>query len=351
MQAPLSSTASGKFFRTGPLTSRLRHQEHVQTGGGMSEKVEPGKIGSTGRWIGEFSPSSVANRKSNLHSVSEGIGLAHDAGNLLGALGLYCELLALPGVLRIEHRHYAEELQQLSGRSRELIDRLLNPGKAQSRGQQLDSSAQGERTALADVIEDCRGLLSSVARRGVEVAYEAGAALPIAVSRESLERILINLTKNAAEAAQRVENASDGPAITIRVSGRRDGTEPAQIVLTVEDTGCGMSAATVKALLGEERKSVSEMPGPRGIGFHVVRELVKASGGQLQITSRSGVGTIVAIAWAVASPAETSSVETVRSRKQSSSRRDSCGTVANALEERRRLMAMTRNGQLERLSC
>ncbi|MEO6802051.1 MAG: HAMP domain-containing sensor histidine kinase [Granulicella sp.] len=286
-----------------------------------------------------------------MHSVSEGIGLAHDAGNLLGALGLYCELLALPGVLRTEHRHYAEELQQLSGRSRELISRLLNPGKTERRRGQPDLPDKEEQIALPEVIEDCRGLLNSVARREVRVACDSGAALPIAVPRESLERILVNLTKNAAEASQLDNHSSDGSAITIRVISQRNGSGETQVVLSVEDTGSGMSAATVKTLLGEGQEGVSETPGPRGIGFRVVRELVEASGGQLQITSRSGSGTVVTIAWTAAPPVATESRENGRSMNLSSIRRVSRGTIPNALEEPRRLMAVTHNALLERLSC
>jgi hypothetical protein len=55
--------------------------------------------------------------------VAEGAGLAHDAGNLLGALSLYSDLLAMPGVLHEEHRDYAAELRMLSDRSWAMHDR------------------------------------------------------------------------------------------------------------------------------------------------------------------------------------------------------------------------------------
>jgi len=351
MQAPLSSTASGKFFRTGPLTALLPPPKHGQTYSEPSARVQPVRDRAAGLWIGEFSPTSESNERFNLHSVSEGVGLAHDAGNLLGALGLYCELLALPGVLRTEHRHYADELQQLSGRSRELIDRLLNPATTERCRTQPSSLGEAEQVAVPDVIEDCRGLLNAVARRAVAVAYEAGAALPVAVPRESLERILINLTKNAAEAIKETERQDNEPAITLRVTCLRNGPEPAQIVLTVEDKGCGMSTAAVKVLLGEGRAGVAEKLGHRGIGFRVVRELVGASGGQLRLTSRSGCGTTVAISWAVAPLMDKESTGTEESVKLSSSRMSSNVAMPNALEERRRLMAITRNGRIGRLSC
>jgi signal transduction histidine kinase len=317
MQAPLSSTASGKLFRSGSFTALLpaTPRQPFDRNERLVESLVDG--------------SSLSHALPYIASIAEGRGLAHNAGNLLGALGLYCELLARPGVLREEHRHYAEELQLLSGRSWELIDRLLNPATTALR----PSGNRSEQVVLPDVIESCRGVLNAVTRRAVTVAYEAGAALPVAVPRESLERILVNLTKNAAEAMQKISERTGDEAITLRVTCERDGVDPARVILTVEDKGCGMSTAAVKMLLGERSATLvrSVASRSRGIGFQIVRELVGASGGQLRLTSQLGSGTTVSIAWAVA--AETHDA------------------VLNPLEERRQLMAIARKGRAGRLSC
>jgi hypothetical protein len=52
-------------------------------------------------------------------------GLLHDARNLMGTLGLYCDLLSTPGVLKPEHRHYAEEVRVLGARSVAMIQQLM----------------------------------------------------------------------------------------------------------------------------------------------------------------------------------------------------------------------------------
>ncbi len=291
MQAPLSSTASGSYFHSGPLAVLPCFSAEVNV------QVDPGS----------GSPA-VALHLLPKHLIAEGAGLAHDAGNLLGALGLYCELLAVPGVLREEHLHYARALQMISGRSQALIGRLLNPGTTARPPAPNGTSLTlvDEQVVLPDVIEACRSLLGTVARRAVEVAFEAGSGRPVALSREALERILVNLTKNAAEASEQ-----GAGRITLRVSCLRasrsvHGTD--RIVLSVEDKGRGMSSAAVRVLLGE---GVERTDG-RGLGFRVVRELVGASGGRLRLRSRCGAepgeaahdsGTVVEISWAVASPA------------------------------------------------
>ena len=46
----------------------------------------------------------------------------------------------------------------------------------------------------------CEGLLSTLTRGSLQVTFGAQAALPIAIAPEPLERILVNLVKNAARA-------------------------------------------------------------------------------------------------------------------------------------------------------
>jgi signal transduction histidine kinase len=215
--------------------------------------------------------------------VADGAGLAHDAGNLLGALSLYSELLAMPGVLNEEYREYAAELRMLSERSHAMIARLV--GHAQSGETEIVEAM----TVLPAVVKRCRGLLSRVAGRRVEVVFGPGAERPVNVPVEAVERILTNLVKNAAESM-----SGEGGTITVSVAGA-DGAEAVEprVVMTIKDTGCGMREETVREL-GE---SAAAKAGGRGLGFRVVRELVAMSEGSLRISSTPGEGTGVAVEW------------------------------------------------------
>lgn len=220
--------------------------------------------------------------------VAEGAGLAHDAGNLLGALSLYSELLAAPGVLNEEYREYAAELRMLSERSHAMIARLVE------HAQSGEAEIVEAMTVLPAVVKRCRGLLSRVAGRRVEVVFGPGAERPVNVPVEAVERILTNLVKNASEAM-----SGEGGTITVSVAGAKDaaedgwGTAEPRVVLTVSDTGCGMTEVTVR-VLGE---SAVAKAGGRGLGFRVVRELVAMSEGCLTIASRPGEGTGVTVEW------------------------------------------------------
>src|ERR1035438_7124049 len=51
--------------------------------------------------------------------------VAHDARNMVTALGLYCDLLEEPGVLSPSFQHYAGELRLVATASRRLVEKLL----------------------------------------------------------------------------------------------------------------------------------------------------------------------------------------------------------------------------------
>ena len=265
MQATQSSTASEWIGYSGQFAA-LRHITRQ-----MNFKADAP--------LSVRKPIVVDTRADVVAGVAEGAGLAHDAGNLLGALSLYSDLLGMPGVLHEEHREYAAELRMLSDRSWAMIDRLVN-------------QATAENTVVPNVVDRCKGLLSRVAGRTVEISYGVGAYEPVNVPAEAVERILTNLVKNAAEATAWVG------AISVRVEGAierdEDGGTRRRVVVTVRDRGCGMDAAAVRRLM--QGGGISPATG-RGLGFRVVRELVALSGGCLNIESQVEVGTSIAMEW------------------------------------------------------
>jgi signal transduction histidine kinase len=293
MQATQSSTASGSGIYSGKFAA-LRHVTREMS---LNRAAMP---------VVRRPVAPVVDVAAPIAGVAEGAGLAHDAGNLLGALSLYSDLLAMPGVLHEEHREYATELRMLSDRSWAMINRLVNHSRAG-----LPATVQAEISVLPDVVDRCRGLLSRVAGRTVEISYGVGAFQPVRVPVEAVERILTNLVKNAAEATPWVgaisihvegmtesgTRSGNGPG-NDRCSGDRFGNEDDEarrrVVMTVRDRGCGMDQAAVRRLM--QAGGISSASG-RGLGFRVVRELVAMSGGCLSVESQPEVGTSISAEW------------------------------------------------------
>src|ERR1035437_1721568 len=68
----------------------------------------------------------VVETLANLRSEGESLAqVAHDARNMVTALGLYCDLLEEPGVLGAPFRHYGSELRLVATASRRLVEKLV----------------------------------------------------------------------------------------------------------------------------------------------------------------------------------------------------------------------------------
>jgi signal transduction histidine kinase len=284
MQATQSRTASGSGIHSGIYSGKFAALRHVTREMSLHRAAMPvvrRPVAAVG--------VDAANAAVSVAGVAEGAGLAHDAGNLLGALSLYSDLLAMPGVLHEEHREYAAELRMLSDRSWAMINRLVNHSRSG-----LPAGAQTEISVLPDVVDRCRGLLSRVAGRMVEISYGVGAFQPVRVPVEAVERILTNLVKNAAEATPWVGAISIHVEGVIEQAEDEGGEARRRVVLTVRDRGCGMDQAAVRRLT--QAGGISSASG-RGLGFRVVRELVAISGGCLNVESQVDMGTSISAEW------------------------------------------------------
>jgi signal transduction histidine kinase len=88
--------------------------------------------------------------------------VAHDARNMVTALGLYCDLLDEPGVLAVPFAHYSSELRLVAAASRRLVEKLAAldaQAEAETAGSSLglalgdspgNSLGNGMDTAAAD---------------------------------------------------------------------------------------------------------------------------------------------------------------------------------------------------------
>jgi signal transduction histidine kinase len=283
MQAHPQSTSAARIYRT--------HATH-----------RPASIPSTAPHQTQLhSATNTTPAASVAPALADSSGLAHDAGNLLQALGLYCELLGLPGVLRPEHAHYAAELTLISNRSADLIRRLLAlppaPLPASPEGEEPEAVSRANPHP-AEILRDIASVLQSVASGIATVKVTCAQSLayvdfPPAITAEAIERITVNLVRNASEAIRKQRSASPRilPRSEIRVSF---GVVGHRLQLTVEDTGPGMPPAVAAAFL---HPSPLPFGAKRGLGHRIVHELATASGGNITIRVRPGNGTIVSVKW------------------------------------------------------
>lgn len=220
-----------------------------------------------------------------------------------------------------------------AGRGRETVPAAT---LAEAAVTEAATGAAGEEssTSLVYLLMRWGSLLSTLAHGTLEVGFGPHAATPVPAGAEALERILVNLVRNARGATALggairigvgVADAEGGPVLTAGTSLRPEAGartpaampvpgHPARLrgtmVLTVDDSGCGMSEAQVRRILGEAAPAPDAPPHAgaagecgetrrRGLGLQIVRQLVAASGGTLSIQSWPGRGTRVEIRWPV----------------------------------------------------
>ena len=267
---------------------------------------------------------AVVETLANLQSQGETLAaVAHDARNMVTALGLYCDLLEEPGVLAAAYVHYGSELRLVAGASRRLVEKLIaldNPEATQPsfwRGEagaihqwpaRLPSLQRQEREVrweampseavanLAAELLATRNLLAALAGPGTAVTVEAvGGALPVRMTGEDLTRLLVNLVKNSIEAMP------SGGRIHIVLSESasigRTGADGAGswLTLAVEDNGPGIPAGALEEIFrpgysghaGEVSGEAGGMAAHRGLGLAIVRSLVEQAGGRVRAENRA----------------------------------------------------------------
>lgn len=128
-----------------------------------------------------------------------------------------------------------------------------------------------DETRTSDLPEDVRRAWSEP-RVGIEFALPPGEA-QVAMDRQMLRRVLLNLIQNAAQAAR------DQPerAARVRVSLRRDGDF---FLIDVEDNGPGIPLSSRERVF---EPYVTTKPDGTGLGLAIVKKIVVEHGGMISV--------------------------------------------------------------------
>ena len=255
-----------------------------------------------------------------LQSQGESLAaVAHDARNMVTALGLYCDLLEEPGVLAAPYVHYGSELRLVAGASRRLVEKLValdQPAASQPSFWRNDAPATGQwplgtpaaprapqpdfwsalpsepMTNLAAELLATRNLLTALAGPAFAVTVDAqGGALPVRLATEDLTRVLVNLIKNAVEAMPAGGRIQIGLREEI-VSGSN------RLILTVEDNGPGIPAQALEQVFASGYSTHLQDTGAgthRGLGLAIARGIIEAAGGRIRAESRALGGARIVI--------------------------------------------------------
>jgi signal transduction histidine kinase len=263
---------------------------------------------------------TLATLRSQGESLAE---VAHDARNMVTALGLYCDLLEEPGVLAGPFLHYGSELRLVAAASRRLVEKLValdaqaatgsawpEPGgevaASVPAGLHPEAGGRAERKLcwelmpaepvnnLAAELLASRNLLAALAGPGIALTVDVeGGAKPVRMTAEDLTRVLVNLAKNAAEAMP----AGGRVVISLCERPAAAGT-PELLAITMEDNGPGIAADALEAIFASGYTTRATETGTggswpvthRGLGLAISRSIVEAAGGRIFAANRAQGG-------------------------------------------------------------
>jgi signal transduction histidine kinase len=178
-----------------------------------------------------------------------------------------------PGLLREALADCLEE----SDRVIEMLNTLMDISEAETGTMAL----RRERTDLNDLIRQSVELYEDLAdERGVEIRTHVPSELVVDVDRNRMRQVLANLIDNA------VKYTPTGGIVEIAAH-----SESGDAVATVSDTGVGIPAEELPRIWdrlyrGDKSRSTRGL----GLGLSLVKAIVAAHGGRVDVRSRPGAG-------------------------------------------------------------
>jgi len=210
--------------------------------------------------------------------------MSHELRTPLNAVIGFAEVMKdeLFGPMGERYKDYAESVHSSGKHLLDLINDVLDLSKIEAGKIELIE----EETDLGILLSKCRTVLHERASSaGVHIRLEIPAPLPNAiVDSRRIKQVILNLMSNA------IKFTMPGGRITLR----GELVAPKGLRVTIADTGIGMTRDEMKVAFeqfGQIDNELSRNHSGTGLGLPITRSLVELHGGELEMESRSGVGT------------------------------------------------------------
>ena len=228
--------------------------------------------------ISEIREKEVALRRA-IHQREEVVSIvSHDLRNPLGVVAAAADLLVDLPLDEGERRKQAQIIARSADRMGRLIEALLDVATIEAGAFVVRPSAEHVRP----ILDEARELFEGQAElAGIELLVEVGSHVPQArMDRDRMLQALANLLDNA------FRFTPPGGCVTL-AGAEHDG----QVVLSVSDTGEGIAPEALGRLF--DRFWQTPGHGGAGLGLAIVRGVMEAHDGTVEVDSRLGTGTTV----------------------------------------------------------
>lgn len=210
--------------------------------------------------------------------------IAHELSTPLTYLTGYSTVARREGLDEKERAHYLEIIKEEAYRMKELVKNLLDLAKMDENS----FTVSKEKFQLKPFLHDLCKLVEpsfNLTKITLDVRYEGD--FEVEADPLRLEQILLNLLDNALKYSP----AHSSVIMNVFKRGK-------QIGISVTDYGIGIPTEELDFVfekLYRVEKSRSRMSGGSGIGLAIVKELVEAHGGGIEVESEVGKGSMFTI--------------------------------------------------------
>ncbi len=231
-------------------------------------------------------------------------GIAHDFNNLLTPILGYAQLAKMNLEPYSNEVECLKNIEKSATRAKGLVEKILLISKS--------SLAHTETVQLKNLAEEVLTILRASIPKNINIRQEIDFDLPhIAADPSQIYQVILNLCTNAAQSMQ-----IDGGDLWVRLNhvkhhhfaqNHEQQKEDEFICLSVQDNGCGMTAATLGRIY--EPFFTTREKGARrgtGLGLSIVSSVIKQHKGHLEVESSVGAGTIFRVYFPVLTLVETS---------------------------------------------
>lgn len=214
-------------------------------------------------------------------------GVAHDFNNLLTPIMGYAEMLRSSCNQDERNQQRLEGILEAARSARDLTRQLL----AYSRRQHLEMKVYD----LNEIIDSFASVLRRTVRENVQIALNLDeASYYIHADKVQLEQILMNLAVNAQDAMPNGGDLTLETAVVSLDAAAADqyGLTPGgYVLLTVSDTGCGMTEEVCRQIF-DPFFTTKDIGLGTGLGLATVFGIIKQHGGHIAVSSEPGHGTV-----------------------------------------------------------
>ncbi|WP_189677859.1 hybrid sensor histidine kinase/response regulator [Sphingomonas glacialis] len=212
-------------------------------------------------------------------------GVAHDFNNLLTIIRSSADLLKMPTLSPEKRERYLDAISDTADRAAALTSQLL----AFARRQPL----KPEVFDVGARIEAMRQMIEASVGSTIQVTIDPPKPGAVNADLNQFETALLNLVVNARDAMPVGGNITISSSTVHNLPAVRGhgGTTGDFLAVKVEDSGSGIAPDTLKHIFDPFFTTKGLNKGT-GLGLSQVHGFAKQSGGEIDVSSRIGVGTI-----------------------------------------------------------